>query len=127
MPTRSASHKVIISFLEDIVARFGCPNRIVTDNAASFRDEPWIQFCEQFGIALIHSTPYYPQGNGLAESSNKSLIKIIKILLEDNKKASDSKLKFSLWVDRVTTKRSLGVSPFQLVYGVEAIFPSHLT
>jgi hypothetical protein len=75
---------------------------------------------------LIHSTPYYPQGNGLAESSNKSLIKIIKRLLEDNKKAWDSKLKFSLWADRVTTKRSLGISPFQLVYGTEAIFPSQL-
>jgi transposase InsO family protein len=85
------------------------------------------QFCEQFGILLIHSTPYYPQGNGLEESSNKSLINIIKTLLEDNKKAWDSKLKFSLWVYRVTTKRSLGVSPFQLMYGVEAIFTSQLT
>jgi hypothetical protein len=27
----------------------------------------------------------------------------------------------------VTTKRSLGVSPFQLMYGVEAIFTSQLT
>jgi hypothetical protein len=62
----------------------------------------------------------------LAESSNKSLIKIIKKLLEDNKKAWDSKMKFSLWDDRVTTKRSLGLSPFQLVYGVEAIFPTQL-
>jgi hypothetical protein len=75
---------------------------------------------------LIHSTPYYPQGNGLAESSNKSLINIIKTLLEDNKKAWDSKIKFSRWDDMVTTKRSLGVSPFQIVYGVEAIFPSQL-
>jgi hypothetical protein len=75
---------------------------------------------------LIHSTPYYPQGNGLAESSNKSLIKIIKILLEENKKAGDSNLKFSLWGDRLTTKRSLAISPFHLVYGTEAIFPSHL-
>jgi transposase InsO family protein len=121
IPTRSASHKVIIGFLEDIIARFGCPKRIVTDNVASFKVEPLIQFCEQFGIALIHSTPYYPQRNGLAESSNKSLIKIIKRLLDDNKKAWDSKLKFSLWADRVTTKRSLGISPFHLVYGVEAI------
>jgi hypothetical protein len=47
-------------------------------------------------------------------------------LLEDNKKAWDSKLKFALWADRVTTKRSLGISPFQLVYGVEAIFPTQL-
>jgi hypothetical protein len=123
---KKSSHKVIISFLEDIMSRFGCPSRIVTDNVASFKVEPLIKFCELYGITLIHSTPYYPQGNGLAESSNKSLIKIIKKLLEDNKKAWDSKLKFALWADRVTTKRSLGVSPFQLVYGVEAIFPTHL-
>jgi hypothetical protein len=75
---------------------------------------------------LVHSTPYYPQGNGLAESSNKILIKIIKKMLEEKKKAWDSKLKFSLWADRVTTKRSLGLSPFQQVYGFEAIFPSQL-
>jgi hypothetical protein len=126
IPTRNASHKVVIGFLEDIMARFGCPNRIITDNVASFKAEPLIKFCEQFEISLIHSTPYYPQGNGLVESSNKILIKIIKRLLEDNKKAWDSKLKFSLWDDRVKTKRSLGVSPFQLVYGTEAIFPSQL-
>jgi hypothetical protein len=108
------------------MARFGCLNRIVTDNDASFKAEPLIKFCEQFRIALIHSTPYYPQGNGLAKSSNKSLIKIIKRLLEDNKKAWDSKLKFALWDDRMTTKRSLGISPFQLVYEVKAIFPSQL-
>jgi hypothetical protein len=126
IPTRNAFHKVIIGFLEDIMAKFGCPSRIVVDNDASFKAEPLIRFCEQYGITLVHSTPYYTQANGLAESSNKSFIKIIKRLLEDNKKAWDSKLKFALWSDRVTTKRSLGVSPFQLVYGVEAIFPSQL-
>ena len=109
------------------MARFGRLNIIITHNAASFKAEPLIKFCERFRISLIHSTPYYQQGNELAESSNKSLIKIIKRLLEDNKKTWDSKLKFALWADRVTTKRSLGVSPFQLVYGVEAIFPSQLT
>jgi transposase InsO family protein len=126
IPTRSAYHRVIIGFLEDIMEIFGCPNKIIIDKVASFKVEPLIQFCEQFVISLIHSTPYYPQGNGLAESSNKILIKIIKRLLEDNKKSWDSKLKFSLWVDRVMTKRSLGVSPFHLVYGVEAIFSSQI-
>jgi transposase InsO family protein len=117
---------VIIDFLEDIMERFGCLNRIVTDNVASFRAKPLVMFCEQFRIALIHSTLYYPQGNGLAKSSNKSLINIIKILLEDNRKACDSKLKFYLWVDRLTMKRSLGPSPFHLVYRIEAVFPPQL-
>jgi hypothetical protein len=126
IPTRSASHKVIIGFLEDLIMRFGCPSKIFTDNATSFKVESLAKFCEQFGIKLIHSTPYYPQGNGLAESSNKSLIGIIKRLLEDNKKAWDLELKFTLWVDRVTTKRSIGISPFQLVYAEEVVFPSQL-
>jgi transposase InsO family protein len=112
IPTRSASHKVIIGFLEDLIVRFGCPRKIVTDNATSFKAEPLVKLCEQFGIKLIHSTPYYPQGNGLAESPNKSLIRIIKILLEDNKRAWNSKLKFTLWDDRVTIKRSIGISLF---------------
>jgi transposase InsO family protein len=112
IPTRSVPHKVITSFLEDIMSIFGCPIKIVTDNAASFNVEPLIKLCEQYGITLFHYTPYHPQGNGFLDSSNKSLIKIIKKFLEDNKKACDSKMKFSLWADRVTTKRSLGVSPF---------------
>ena len=68
----------------------------------------------------------YPQGNGLAESSNKILVRIIKKLLEDNKKAWHAKLKFAVWADRVSTKKSIGTSPFQLVYGTDVIFPASL-
>jgi len=54
------------------------------------------------------------------------LVRIIKKLLEKNTKGSDFKLKFSLWADRVTNKKSIGTSPFKLVYGTEAIFPIQL-
>jgi hypothetical protein len=94
--------------------------------AASFKFEPLIKFCNKFEISLIHSTPYYTQGNGLVYSSKKCLIKLIKRLLEDNKKAWDSKLKFSLWDDQVTTKRALGTSPFKLMYRKKVVFPSQL-
>jgi len=66
-------------------------------------------------------------GNGLAESYDKSLIRIIKKLLEDNKKDWDSKLKYALWADRVTIKKSTGNSPFKLVYGTDVVFPIQLT
>ena len=51
---------------------------------------------------------------------------IIKKLLEDNKKTWNKKLENSLWVDRLTTKKSIGTSPYQLVYGMEIVFPSSL-
>jgi hypothetical protein len=51
------------------------------------------------------------------------VVDIIKKILEDNKRAWDAKLKFALWVDRVSTKREIGTSTFQLVYGIEVVFP----
>jgi len=85
-----------------------------------------IEFCSKYHITLGHSTTYYPQGNGLAKSSNKSLVNIIKKLLEDNKKTWNKNLVNALWADRLTTKKSIGTSPYQLVYGMEDVFPSSL-
>jgi hypothetical protein len=32
-----------------------------------------------------------------------------------------------LWDDRINTKRSLGTSPFHLVYGIDVVFPTQLS
>ena len=90
VPTRNATHQVIMRILyENIFSRFGCPVRLVTDNAPALKDGALVNMCESMGIQLVHSTSYYPQGNGLAESSNKSLVKIIRNLLETNQKSWD--------------------------------------
>ena len=86
-----------------------------------------IEFFHKYHILLHHSTLYYPQGNGIAESSNKSLVKDINKTLEDHKKSWDNHLIYALWANRVSHKISTGKSPFHLVYGKEAIFPAHLT
>jgi len=85
-----------------------------------------ISFCNKYHITLGHSIAYYPQGNGLAESSNKSIINIIKKFLEENKKIWHQKPINALWADRLTTKKSIGTSPYELVYGMEVVFPSSL-
>ena len=81
-----------------------------------------VNFCQENNISLKQSTPYYPKGNGLPESSNKNIVNSIKKMLFENKRSWDSKLKFSLWADRVTIKKSIGTSPFQLVYGTDVVF-----
>ena len=35
-------------------------------------------------------------------------------------------MKYALWADRISTKRAIDMSPFQLVYGAEIIFPASL-
>jgi hypothetical protein len=41
-------------------------------------------FVNSYGIKLLNSSPYYAQANGQAESSNKTLVKLIKKKIEDN-------------------------------------------
>jgi transposase InsO family protein len=42
------------------------------------------EFIKLYKIKLLNSSPYYTQANGEAESSNKTLIKLIKKKIEDN-------------------------------------------
>jgi hypothetical protein len=46
--------------------------------------------------------------------------------LQDNKKAWHKKLIYALWAERITTKKSISKSPFQIVYGADVIFPTSL-
>ena len=52
-------------------------------------------------------------------------MRIIKNLLEVNKRSWHTKLKYALWEDRIST-REIGMSPFQLVYAAEVVFPVSL-
>jgi len=83
-----------------------------------------IGFYNKYHIKLGHSTSYYPWGNGLADFSNKSLANIIKKLLLENKKSCHKKIINALWENKVTFKKSIGMSPFQTVYGTDVVLPT---
>src|SRR5271156_5594686 len=72
---------------------------------------------------MSYSSPYHPQANGQAESSNKSLLKILKRTLEQNKRQWHTKLRLALWTNRITLKKATGQSPFELVYGLQERLP----
>jgi transposase InsO family protein len=113
IPTKRATDSVVVNFLEDnILSRFGCPRKIVTDNTQAFKSMAMIDFFQKYSIVLGHSTAYYPQGNGLAKSSNKSLVNVIKKVLNENKRSWHVHLKYALWENHISTKISIGISPF---------------
>jgi hypothetical protein len=84
------------------------------------------QFLAKLGVNHFTSSAYYPQGNRQAESTNKNLVRIIKRIIEDKPHQWHTLLTYALWEDRTTTKESTGFTPFQLVYGQEAILPIEL-
>jgi hypothetical protein len=127
IPMRNTTDAVVINFLEEnILSRFGCPRKIVTDNAQAFKSMAMIIFCQKFNIILGHSIAYYSQSNGLFESSSKILTTAIKKILTESKKMWHIHLKYAQWANKISTKRAIGTSPFQMLYGTNVILPINL-
>jgi len=53
--------------LEQAIRRRGIPKRLYVDNGSAFRSQHLALVCAKLGIALIHATPYSPQGKGKME------------------------------------------------------------
>jgi hypothetical protein len=80
-------------------------------------------FVKSYGIRLLNSSPYYAQANGQAESSNKTLVKLIKKKIEDSPKRWHEVLSEALWAHRISRHGATKVTPFELVYSQEAVLP----
>eukprot|EP00253_Pinus_taeda_P004730 PITA_04730 len=87
IPLKVANSEAIIDFIDQfIITRFGIPNALIFDNASYFSGNTILEFAIKRGFKSKYSANYYPQGNGLAESTNKNLIKIIKSIVDQNQK-----------------------------------------
>ncbi|RXN12286.1 Transposon Ty3-I Gag-Pol poly [Labeo rohita] len=67
-----ASSEGVIQKLVIILARFGIPEQIVTDNGPQFRSQVFADFTEAYEITHITLRTYYTQANGMAERAVKT-------------------------------------------------------
>ena len=77
-------------------------------------------------IKNLYSTPRYPQSNGLAEASNKTILTALKKRLDSAKDKWVDELPRVLWAYRTKAHRPISISPFMLTYGMEAIIPTEI-
>ena len=80
------------------------------------------QICEQFKIKHHNSAPYCPKMNGVVEVANKNIKKIVAKMTNTYKDWLE-KLHFALYAYRTAVRTSTRVTPFLLVYEMEAVLP----
>jgi ribonuclease HI len=114
---------VIRFFKTYVLYRFGTPRRIISDNGTAFKNAKIYALAERFKIDWRYSSIYNPRANGLAEAFNKTLINIMKKTVEGNQRDWDNKLLEALWAYRTTYRTPTQVTPYSLVFGIEAILP----
>ena len=111
---------------KNIVCRFGIPKSVISDNGPQFDSWVYREFCQELKIRNLYSTPRYPQRNGQAEASNKTLLTALKKRLDSAKGKWVEELPGVLWAYRTTARKPTGVSPFALTYGMEAVIPTEI-
>jgi hypothetical protein len=111
------NEKVVIQFIEQqLITRFGVPSVLVFYNAAYFSSTLLTEFSLDKGIIIRYSANNYPQGNGVAESTNKNLVRILKKTVADNQRNWHNSLHNALWEDRVTPKEAS--MEFPILFGI---------
>jgi hypothetical protein len=124
IPLKNMTYKEVIEFItEHIIHRFNIPQTLTIDQGTSFMSKEVRDFAELYKIKLLKSSPYYAQANGQAESSNKTLIKLIKKKIEENLRRWHEVLSEAIWAHRISRYGATKVTPFELVYGQEAVLP----
>jgi transposase InsO family protein len=127
IPIKTVTSGNMIDFVnEHILHGFGIPQTITTDQGSQFTSGEFEEYANSLGIKLLNSSPYYAQANGQAEAANKGIIKLIKHKIDENPKQWHMVLNRALWAYRMACHGETKVSPYQLVYGYDAILPWEL-
>jgi hypothetical protein len=108
---------------ESIWCCYGCSIKLVSDQGAHFVNDVIRSLTQHYAVVNRRSTLYYPQGNDLAESTNKTLQTILRKIVEANRTDWNRKLHCALWAYRTSYKTIIRSTPFRMAFGLEAVMP----
>lgn len=113
---KDISAKSTIHALHETFCRYGIPETMKSDNGPQFVSEALQDFCNEYGIKLRKTTPYWPQANGEVERANRALKKRLQI---SQTSKSDWKwdLRMYLLMYNSTPHSTTGVAPSALMFG----------
>ncbi|KAF4646923.1 hypothetical protein FOL47_005468, partial [Perkinsus chesapeaki] len=77
-PLQRATVEESLPHLLNLFSKFGPPVRIHSDQGPQFESALFNRVMEALGIKHSHSSVYHPQGNGLVERFNRSLLDMLR-------------------------------------------------
>ena len=91
------------------------PTKILSDNGPEFRSSCFNEFLKEYNIEHIYSTPYKPSSNGCVERSNRTIIQLLKGVIETNQNNWDIKLPKALITYNSTIHSEINASPSKFI------------
>lgn len=121
---RDNTAQTAVRFLkEDIIAKYGTPRCLLTDNGTHFTSSLMTELIKQIGATHLYSTPYHPQTNGQIERYNSTMDAKIAALSNLRKTDWDDQLPFVTFNYNTSQHSSTQQIPFEMMYGRTAVLP----
>lgn len=116
IPLHNQIATAITTELINLFAKFGIPNTLHSDQGRNFESIHMKQTLEAFGVHKSRTTAYHPQGDGMVERFNQSLIQLLRTYVEQETDW-ERFLPFVLYAYCTTIHSSTGTSLFVLMFG----------
>ncbi len=112
--------------VQEWVLKHGAPMTLHSDRGREFTAALHQGVCDLLRIAKTYSTAYRPQSNGMVEGCNRTLLAMLREVVSERQDDWDDHLPTVLSAYRATPHSSTGLSPHQMVYGIEMNLPVDL-
>ena len=117
------SQTVAEALVTGVICRLGAPHRLHSDQGGEFESNLWAEVCELLDVEKTRTSPYRPQSDGLVERLNRTIKKMLKVFVNDNRDDWDDHLPYIMMAYRATPQASTQCSPNLLMYGREVNLP----
>ena len=127
-PVPDMSARTVAEVLtRELFSRYSIPQVIHSDQAGNFRSQLLAEVYRIMGVKRSLTSSYHPQGNGKCERVNRGLIGMLSKYLDQNQHSGwDEHLPLLMLGYRTQVHRSLGYSPFFLMFGRQPRLPVDL-
>ncbi|XP_040210456.1 lymphocyte antigen 86 [Rana temporaria] len=115
------------AFWKHFLLPYGCPERILTDQGSAFESQLFKELCTLHNCQKIRTTAYHPQGNGLCEKMNQTLIEMLRAVPPATISDWPTLLPQLMYTYNNTIHCSTGYTPYYLMFGRQGKLPADHT
>ena len=112
--------------VDEMFCRFSPPEQLHSDQGRQFESELVKEICKLLGVRKTHTTPYHPQGNGMVERFNRTLLDMLSTTVGDHPSNWEHNLRKVCLAYNSSVHASTGFSPFFLMFGRQVTLPVDL-
>ena len=117
IPLRNNKAKTIVKALTKLFTVVGLLSSIQSDQGSKFMSGVFQQVMHELGITQYKSSAYHPQSQGALERWHQMLKTMMRIYCLETEKDLDKSIHLLSFAARESVQKSLGFSPFELVFG----------